>query len=139
MASNVAPLYEKQTIRYAQTYDCSPDELFEFRLVWDNNGVVEVQDAASAANQNTLGVSQYYIPSAAEDPAFSRLANVASSGDLLVEMDPANPQLQGDVLLVDTVGRASSAGAAVTLNGTTPTIRRVSNNGGRAMAIVYFS
>lgn len=139
--SNVAPIYDKQYIRYARTEEVSPAEVFEFRLVALNTGTgeVEVQAAASSASIVTLGVSQYYIPAATEAPEASRLAEIATSGDLIVEADPANVPAAGDALLVDALGRASSIGAAVTVNGTTPTVRSVCLVGGRSTVLVLFS
>merc|ERR1712178_458130 len=111
MASNVGPQYGKQVIRFAETHEFSSDEVFEFRLVWNNAGTKEVQDGASAAGSVTL----------------------------LVEADAANLQAVGDALLVDGVGRSASAGAAVTVNNTTPIIREQVLIGGRSMVLVSFS
>ena len=139
MASNVGPQYGKQVIRFAETHEFSSDEVFEFRLVWNNAGTKEVQDGASAAGSVTLAVNQYYIPSATEAPAASRLGSVAFSGTLLVEAEAANLQAVGDALLVDGVGRSASTGAAVTVNNTTPIIREQVLIGGRSMVLVSFS
>jgi len=141
MASNVAPIYASQYIRFAETHEVSPAEVFEFRLVALNTGtgLIGFQAAASSATIVTLGVSQSYIPPTSVAPEASRLATVAKSGLLIVEADPANVPAVGDVLLVDTVGRASSAGAAVSIDGTIPTVRSISLTGGRSTVSVSFA
>lgn len=140
MASNVGPIYDQQTIRYAETHEVGTAEAFELRLLADNNGTIGVQAAASSATVVTLGVNQSYIPAAADNPQASRLATVASSGLLLVEADPSNVPAVRSALLVDSVGRATSAGtAAVTLNGTTPIVRKQVLQGGRSLVLVSFS
>lgn len=140
MASNVGPVYAQQTIRNAETHEVGSAEVFELRLVADNNGTKGVQAAASSGTVVTLGVNQAYIAPTSENPSASRLATVANSGLLLVEADPANVPAVRSALLVDTVGRATSDGAAaVTLNGTTPIVRQQCLEGGRSLVLVSFS
>lgn len=140
MASNAGPVYGQQTIRNVETHEAGTAEVFEFRLFADNNGTKGTQVAASSATVVTLGVNQAYIAPASENQQASRLASVATSGLLLVEADPSNVPAVRATLKVDSVGRATSAGAAaVTVNGTTPIVRKQVTEGGRSMVLVSFS
>lgn len=140
MASNVAPIYDSQDIRYAETHEVSPAEVFELRLLAYNvtTGEKEIQSGPSSATLVTLGVNQFYIPDATFAPEASRLATVANSGRLIVEADPLNIPGEGTPLLVDAVGRASSAGGAVEVDGKVPTIRSICQAGGRTTVKVSF-
>jgi hypothetical protein len=65
---------------------------------------------------------------------------VATSGLLLVEVDPASAAITyNSPLKVNAVGQASAAGTAVTADGTVPTIRDIIDIGGRRMVTVSFS
>ena len=140
MASNVGPVYAQQTIRNVETHEAGTAEVFELRLFSDNNGTKGVQAAASSGTVVTLGVNQSYIAPASENPQASRLASVATSGLLLVEADPSNVPAVRSALLVDSAGRATSSGAAaVTINGTTPIVRKQCLEGGRSLVLVSFS
>ena len=87
-----------------------------------------------------LGVNQAFIPLFADAPASPRLATVATSGLLLVEVDPASaPIAYNSPLKVNAVGQASAAGTTVTADGTTPTVRDVLDIGGRRMVTVSFA
>jgi hypothetical protein len=140
MASNAGPIYGEQVIRNAETYEVGSAEAFELRLLSDNNGTIGVQAAASSGTVVTLGVNQAYIAAASENPQASRLATVATSGLLLVEADPATVPAVRSALKVDSVGRATSGGtAAVTVNGTTPIVRKQVLQGGRSLVLVSFT
>ena len=87
-----------------------------------------------------LGVNQAFIPLFADAPASPRLATVATSGLLLIEVDPASgPIAFNTPLLVNAIGQASASGTAVQADGTVPTIRDIINIGGRNMVTVSFS
>jgi hypothetical protein len=65
---------------------------------------------------------------------------VATSGLLLVEVDPASaPITYNSPLLVNAIGQASASGTAVQADGTVPTIRDIIDIGGRRMVTVSFS
>jgi hypothetical protein len=69
----------------------------------------------------------------------NRQCTIATSGLLLVQADGANMQAQNDALKVDAAGRSSSAGGAVTQNGTTPVVRQAVQVGGLNYVLVSFS
>jgi len=69
----------------------------------------------------------------------NRQATIATSGLLLVQADGANMQAQNDALLVDANGKSSSAGGAVTQNGTTPIVRQQVQVGGLTYVLVSFT
>ena len=80
------------------------------------------------------------MPTALAQPYTARQLTVATSGLLLVEVDPAagtinlNTQLQ-----INLLGQATNAGVAVTLDGTTPLIREIVDIGGRDLVLVSFA
>jgi hypothetical protein len=80
------------------------------------------------------------MPAALAQPYTARQLTVATSGLLLVEVDPAagtinlNTQLQ-----INPLGQATDGGVAVTLDGTTPLIREIVDIGGRNLVLVSFA
>ena len=138
------PVYGKQFIRFAET-GLVPDTtaLEQFTLVTINNAAptdpptLELMVAAGEA----FGVLQQDMPAVDADKAttLQRLGTVATSGLLLVAADAANLQVQNDALLVNTSGKSSSAGGAVTVTATTPIVRQQVVIGGVAMALVSFN
>ena len=85
-------------------------------------------------------MNQAFIPLFADAPASPRLATVATSGLLLIEVDPASTAIAFNTpLLVNAIGQASASGTAVSADGTIPTIREVIDIGGRRMVTVSFS
>ena len=141
-ATNVAPTYGKQYIRFAETFTGDPAvAIGEFRAVSQgaNQGECTLPGPSPT---NILGVNQAFIPLFADSPASPRLATVATSGLLLVEVDP-NPILApiavGTQLQVNAIGQATSAGTPVLADGTQPTIRTVLDIGGRKMVVVSFA
>jgi hypothetical protein len=140
------PIYGRQLIRFAETVpsgQVGTAELPAHRVVGfdlDASGdPLTAQGEASGANYATLGVNQFTIPASTDDgPAVGpRNASVATSGLLLVEIDTTDVPVAGAALKVIAGGKASSAAGAfaVTVNGTTPTIREVYGD----FAIVSFS
>lgn len=140
------PVYGAQLIRFAETVPASKvgtaaipaHRVVGFDL--DASGdPLTTQGEATGANYATVGVNQFTIPAASDNgPAVGpRNASVATSGLLLVEIDTANAPAAGAALKVVAGGLASSAvGAfAVTVNGTTPTVREVVGD----FAVVSFS
>jgi flagellar basal body rod protein FlgF len=80
------------------------------------------------------------MPSALAQPYTARQLTVATSGLLLVEVDPASAALTLNAQLqINTLGQASTLGVAVTLDGTTPLIRELVEIGGRDLALVSFA
>jgi hypothetical protein len=164
MATNSAPIYGKQYIRYAETFEAavdaeagSPAEAAAGTAV----GVVEVgelhvvsfvssagpnvaaqPDALAPANWTGLisGVNQAYMPTALAQPYTARQLTVATSGLLLIEVDPASAAININTpLQVNTAGQAVAAGTAVNLDGTTPIVRENVTIGGRRLALVSFA
>ena len=137
------PVYGKQFIRFAET-GLVPDAtaLEQFTLVKTGVAVTEppTLELMSAAGE-AFGVLQQDMPAVDADKAttLQRLGTVATSGLLLVAADGANLQAQGAGLLVDANGKSSSAGGAVTVSSTTPTVRQQVVIGGVAMALVSFN
>lgn len=160
MASNASAVYGKQYIRFAETFYAGVNkqdgtsigtvEVGEFRVVcqWvEYDGVPTISQPGdrdtSKANTRFVGVNQAYIPTAIAEPQADRSATVATSGLLLVEMDPAatlDVALIGAQLEVDTSGRAvnSGGGDAVSVNGAEVYIRETLDIGGRKMVLCVF-
>ena len=168
MAFNIAPVYGRQYIRYASTWEAATDaetgsptavaagsevgivELPEFAVVayatYDSapaNKVCRPGDLATFEGA-VVGVNQGYIPTALAQPHTARQASVASSGSLIVEVDAANVAaftLNGQ-LSVSESGKAltvADGGVLATVDGTTPLIREVVDIGGRHILIVSFN
>lgn len=134
------PIYASQVIRFVETVAASgigAAAIPAHRVVGldlDSNGELILQGESSSATFTSLGVTLFSLPAAGDtSPAVGpRNASVANSGLLIVEIDPANAPAVGASLTVDATGRARAAtGAldtdffAVTVNGTTPSIREV--------------
>jgi hypothetical protein len=139
-STNAAPAYGKQYIRFAETFTADPAvAIGEFRCV--SGGTAErIATLPGASPTSILGVNQAFIPLFADAPASPRLATVATSGLLLVEVDPASAPIAFNTpLLVNAIGQASASGTAVSADGTTPTIRELIDIGGRRMVTVSFS
>lgn len=162
MATNAAPIYGKQYIRYAETWQAALDaeagspaavaagtqvgivEVGELRVVayltTAGPNVASAPDAFAAFTGEICGVNQAYMPTALAQPYTARQLTVATSGLLLVEVDPTagaiglNTQLQ-----VNDLGQATDAGTAVTLDGTTPLTREEILIGGRRLMLVSFA
>ena len=138
------PVYGKQFIRFAETA-LVPDAsaIAQFSLVTINAAVPSEPPtiALMAAAGEAFGVLQQEFNLATSGYATDllRLGTVATSGLLLVAADNANLQVQGNALLVDANGMSSSAGGAVTVDGTTPIVRQQVVIGGVAMVLVSFN
>ena len=157
MATNAAPIYGKQFIRYAETWEAPANnqagaigvvEIGELRAVsyatWAGPNYAAAGDAFNpAAAQSTIaGVNQAYMPTALAQPQTARQLTVATSGLLLIENDPASPFVNAnlnDPLAINAAGQASLTGTAVTLDGTTPRIREIVEIGGRNLVLVSFA
>ncbi len=135
------PVYGKQYIRFAET-GLVPDAvaLNQFTIVGiDATAATEpptlVQQTAGGA---CFGILQQDVPAVDADKAttLQRLGTVATSGLLLVAADAANMPAIGGNLSCDANGLASSAGAAVTVDAKTPTIRQHVTIGGVPMVLV---
>lgn len=168
MAFNIAPVYGKQYIRYAETWEAAADaevgspvavaagsevgvaEIPEFAVVayaiYDSapSNKVCVPGALNTFTGPIVGVSQSYIPTPLAQPQTARQASVATSGSLLVDVDPTNTTAfaLNDQLSVGETGKAltvADGGVAVTVDGTTPLIREIVEIGGRTMLLVSFN
>jgi hypothetical protein len=162
MATNAAPIYGKQYIRYAETWEAavnaeagSPDattagttigivEVGELRVVSymvSAGPNVAANPGAFASTPSTIcGVNQAYMPTALAQPYTARQLTVATSGLLLIEVDPtAGAITLNTPLEVNSAGQATDSGASVTLDGTTPLIRENVEIGGRRLVLVSFA
>jgi hypothetical protein len=153
MATNAAPIYGKQYIRYAETWEAAVDDQA------GNPGVVEVGELravsyATWAGPNVAappvyftgpvtaicGINQAYMPTALAQPYTARQLTVATSGLLLVEVDPVSAVIGlNTALQINGLGQATAAGTSVLLDGTTPLIRENVNIGGRRLVLVSFA
>lgn len=128
----------RQCVRYQRTVvadEVTAVELPAHRIVGydlDGDGKLTVQAEATSATFLTVGVNQFTLPAAdsGEPSIGARDAAVATSGDLIVEIDIDNPPVLKTALEVDGQGRASSAAGvfAVTVNGTAPYCDEISGN-----------
>ena len=99
-------------------------------------------DAFAAPPTTIVGINQAYMPSALAQPYTARQLTVATSGLLLIEVDPVVPVgglTLNTPLQVNLLGQASNGGVAVTLDGTTPLIRENVDIGGRRLVLVSFA
>ena len=164
MATNAAPIYGKQYIRYAETWEAAVDaeanspaalaagttvgivEIGELRvvayMVSAGPNVASAPDALLPANWTGLiaGVNQAYMPTALAQPYTARQLTVATSGLLLIEVDPLSGTIVPNTQLqVNLLGQATLAGTLVTLDGTSPLIRENVTIGGRRLVLVSFA
>lgn len=157
MATNSAPIYGKQFIRYAETWEAPINnqagaigvvEIGELRAVsyatWAGANYAAAGDAFNPATaQATIaGVNQAYMPTALAQPATARQLTVATSGLLLLEQDPAAPFTAANLnapLAINALGQSRLGGTVVTLDGTTPRIREIVTIGGRNLVLVSFA
>jgi cellulase/cellobiase CelA1 len=164
MATNAAPIYGKQYIRYAETFEAAVDAEIGSpaeAAAGTNVGIVEVgelhvvtyvssagpnvaaqPDALAPGNWTGLiaGVNQAYMPTALAQPYTARQLTIATSGLLLIDVDPASAVISiNTALQVNDAGQAVAAGTAVTLDGTTPIVRENITIGGRRLALVSFA
>jgi hypothetical protein len=162
MATNAAPIYGKQYIRYAETWEAAVNaeagsplataagttigivEIGELRavsyLVSAGANIAAAGNAFAVAPTTICGVNQAYMPTTLAQPYTARQLTVATSGLLLIEVDPASGTIiLNTPLQVNVAGQATLAGTAVTLDGTTPTIRENINIGGRKLVLVSFA
>jgi len=153
MATNAAPIYGKQYIRYAETFEAPSNtqggavgtvEIGELRAVsystWAGPNTAAAGDAFTVPPTTIVGINQAYMPTALAQPYTARQLTVATSGLLLVEVDPASAAITLNTQLqVNLLGQATAAGVAVTLDGTTPLIRENVTIGGRDLVLVSFA
>ena len=153
MATNAAPIYGKQYIRYAETWEAPVDdqagtigvvEVGELRAVsyatWAGPNYAAPGVYFTVAPTNICGINQAYMPTALAQPYTARQLTVATSGLLLVEVDPASAAIGlNSQLNVNGLGQAVAAGTPVTLDGATPLVRENVNIGGRNLVLVSFA
>jgi len=153
MATNAGPVYGRQYIRYAETWEAPVDtqggvvgtvEIGELRAVsyatWAGPNYAAAGDAFTVAPTSIVGINQAYMPTALAQPFTARQLTVATSGLLLIEVDPASAAITlATQLQVNLLGQATAAGTAVTLDGTTPLIRENVTIGGRDLVLVSFA
>ena len=158
MSNNSAPIYGRQYIRYAETFEAPADnqdgdvgvvEVGELRAVayatFAGQNYAAAPDAftAPAGVNKIVGVNQAYMPTALAQPYTARQLTVATSGLLLLEQDPTDlfvaPADLDTQLKINELGQAAKGGVAVTLDGTTPLIREIISIGGRALVLVAFN
>ena len=153
MATNAAPIYGKQYIRYAETWEAAVDdqagtpgvvEVGELRAVsyatWAGPNVAAPPVYFTGPVTTIVGINQAYMPTALAQPYTARQLTVATSGLLLIEVDPASAAIGlNTALQINGLGQATAAGTAVTHDGTTPLIRENVNIGGRRLVLVSFA
>ena len=153
MATNAAPIYGKQYIRYAETWEAPVDdqagtigvvEVGELRAVsyatWAGPNYAAPGVYFTVQPTNICGINQAYMPTALAQPYTARQLTVATSGLLLVEVDPASAAIGlNSQLNVNGLGQAVAAGTPVTLDGATPLVRENVNIGGRQLVLVSFA
>jgi hypothetical protein len=164
MATNAAPIYGKQYIRYAETWEATTGvqagsplstaaggatigicEIGELRVVSFASYLVPQQpnvaagiDSFASIPGNICGVNQAYMPTALAQPYTARQLTVATSGLLLIEATGAAISLNS-ALQVNALGQAVAAGTPVLLDGTSPIIRENVTIGGRRLVLVSFA
>jgi hypothetical protein len=80
------------------------------------------------------------MPTALAQPYTARQLTIATSGLLLIEVDPASGAIAlASQLQVTLLGQATAAGTPVTLDGTTPLVRENVTIGGRRLVLVSFA
>ena len=141
------PVYGKQYIRFAES--CTvPDavQIPAFTLVSINTAPAPIEPPRVAitgiAGGAIFGVLQqrFNLSNSGFATDLNRQGTVATSGLLLVRADlTGNAQAQGDALKSDALGRSSSAGGAVTVDGSTPIVRHQVSVGGEEFVLVSFS
>jgi hypothetical protein len=154
MASNSAPIYGKQYIRYAETWEAPVDnqagvvgvvEIGELRCVsyatWAGPNYAAAPDAFTVpGGVNTIcGVNQAYMPTALAQPYTARQLTVATSGLLLIELGSVVAPALNSALQINALGQAVDAGTPVSIDGTTPLIRENVTIGGRRLVLVSFA
>jgi hypothetical protein len=164
MATNSAPIYGKQYIRYAETWEAAVDaeagspaetaagtrigvvEIGELRVVTyvtsQGANIAAAPDALAPVNWTggIAGVNQAYMPTALAQPYTARQLTVATSGLLLIEVDPASAVIGLNTQLeVNLFGQATASGTNVTLDGTQPQVRENVTIGGRRLVLVSFA
>lgn len=157
MATNAAPIYGKQYIRYAETWEAPTNsqagtvgvvEIGELRAVsfatggsWGTTPNYAAPGIFFTSPPTTIvGVNQAYMPTALAQPLTARQLTVATSGLLLIEVAPASAAIGlATPLQINTLGQAVAAGTPVTLDGTTPIVRENVNIGGRKLVLVSFA
>ena len=153
MATNAGPIYGKQYIRYAETWEAAIDtqggivgtvEIGELRAVsyatWAGPNYAAAGDAFTVAPTSIVGINQAYMPTALAQPYTARQLTVATSGLLLVEVAPASAAITlATQLQINVLGQAVAVGTPVTLDGTTPLVRENVTIGGRTLVLVSFA
>ena len=141
---SASPVYGKQYIRFAESGRVDTNvAIDQFVLVTIDNA--PTTDPATAALMVAAGEAwgviqqKFNLATSGFATDLNRQCTIATSGLLLVQADAANLQAQNDALLVDAAGKSSSAGGAVTQNGTTPVVRQRVQVGGESYVLVSFS
>lgn len=147
-----SPVYAKQYVRFAETFQVAQGTAVnQFRVVELAGApgahpplLVEQSDGGAS-----VGVAQFTLNDNVPPTGFAtdgtRMLSVATSGLLLVSSEAgADTPVVADIgtaLEVNATGQAvtNAAGAAVTVNGTTPVIRDVINIGGEDYVLVSFN
>ena len=146
-----APVYGKQYIRFAETFQVAQGTAVnEFRVVELTAAPGTVPLLVQQSNGGeSVGVAQFTmndnVPATGFATDETRMLTVATSGLLLISGEAgANVPVAADIgtaLEVNANGQAvtNGAGAAVTVNGTTPIIREILTQGGEDYVLVSFS
>lgn len=153
MATNAAPIYGKQYIRYAETWEAPTNdqagtvgivEIGELRAVsyatWAGPNYAAPGVYFTVQPTTIVGVNQAYMPTALAQPYTARQLTVATSGLLLIEVDPASAAIGlATQLQVNSLGQATAAGTPVLYDGTQPIVRENVTIGGRRLVLVSFA
>ena len=153
MATNAAPVYGKQYIRYAETWEAAVNDESGAAGVVEIGELCAVSPAAWSGafgaavgafftSQPTVicGVNQAYVPTALAQPYTARQMTVATSGLLLIEVDPLSAAFGlNSILAINALGQANAGGTTVTMNGINPIVREEVTIGGRRLVLVSFA
>jgi len=153
MATNAAPIYGKQYIRYAETWEAPTNsqagavgvvEVGELRAVsyatWAGPNYAAPGVYFTGTPTTIVGINQAYVPTALAQPYTARQMTVATSGLLLVEVDPTSVAIGlATQLQINLLGQATATGTPVFFDGTQPQIRENVNIGGRRLVLVSFA
>lgn len=141
------PIYGRQLIRFAETFYVAPEkEVNSYRVVvLDTPTGPSMPLSVEQGNGAAVGISQFQVADNVPPTGLGsdrvRTLTVATSGLLLVEADGTLDATAVGTQLVATVDGIATpstnlAGVAVTVNGTTPTIREIVDIGETQFVVI---
>lgn len=141
------PIYGRQLIRFAETFYVAPEkEVNSYRVVvLDTPTGPSMPLSVEQGNGAAVGISQFQVADNVPPTGFGsdrvRTLTVATSGLLLVEADGTLDSTAIGTALYATAGGVATpstniAGAAVTVNSVTPTIREIVDIGETQFVVI---